>query len=253
VVELETSDDFRVRVNAALFLGRSRLPSALEPLEHALASDPHPAVRSASAEALASLGDPSALSALEQRARVETSASVKAQLRVSIAILRPGASAPQPTDDDGAPRFLPPDARCVLSLGSMRNASGVRGDDLGAVLASATQISVRAMRGVVVAGTDAPVVRLAARRRIPLVLLDGSLVELQEAKLSGGLQVRARVQFTVRRDQSLRGTLSGSATTFGSSPTLSDDTVRRLEEQAIEGAVQGALRGAEAGIIVAAR
>jgi len=250
--DLQSSSDFRVRVNAALFLGRAKTAAARESLEHALASDAHPAVRTAAAEALAALGDSASVPALEQRLAVESSSSVKAQLRASIAQLRTGATSPQ-GGDDGAPGHLRPDVRCIVSLGSMRNASGVRGDELRRVLASAARSHARVLHGVVVTGGDPAIARQAAARHVPVVTLDGNLTQFTEARVEGSLQVHARVEFTMRRDQSLRGTLSGGATTFGSGPTISDEAIRRLEEDAIDGAVQSALRGAEDGLVVAAR
>ena len=70
--------------------------------------------------------------------------------------------------------------------------------------------------------------------------------------MAGSVQVQARVEFAVRREQTLRGTLSGAATTFGSSPTLSDQGRRSLQDDAVDGAVQSALRGADQGLMVAA-
>jgi hypothetical protein len=55
----------------------------------------------------------------------------------------------------------------------------------------------------------------------------------------------------VSREKILKGTLSGAATTFGSSPTLSDLGRRRLQDDAVDGAVESALRGADQGLIVA--
>jgi hypothetical protein len=251
--DLDSSPDFRIRVSAALLLGRTRPPGAREALEHALASDPHSAVRAASAEALAALGDPAALPALEQRLSSEASSNVKAQIRVSVAQLRAGTTAPQAEDDGAAPAHLRADVRCVLSLGAMRNATGVRGDELRRVLASAARSRARVLRGVVVVGPDAPLARQAAARHVPVVTLDGNLTQLSESRVEGNIQVHARVEFTVRRDQSLRGTLSGGATTFGTGVSISDEARRRLEEDAIDGAVQSALRGAEDGLLVAAR
>jgi hypothetical protein len=61
------------------------------------------------------------------------------------------------------------------------------------------------------------------------------------------------VEFTVRRDQTLRGTLTGAATTQASGPAMSDEERRQLQDDAVEGAVQSAMRGAEQGLIVASR
>jgi hypothetical protein len=249
--ELQSSADFRVRVNSALFLGRTKPANARESLERALSSDAHPAVRTAAAEALATLGDSDSLPALEQRLQVEGSASVKAQLRASIAQLRMGATALQ--GDDEVPGHLRPDVRCVVSLGSMRNASGVRGDELRRVLASAARSRARVLHGVVITNSDPTLARQAVARHIPVLILDGNLTQLSEERVEGSLQVHARVEFTMRRNQSLRGTLSGGATTIGSGPSITDEAIRRLEEDAIDGAVQSALRGAEDGLVVAAR
>src|ERR1019366_2783992 len=92
--DLTDSSDFRVRVSAALYLGRTHPVGAREALEHAL-SDAHPAVRAAAASALGSLGDPAAIAALARRASTEASESVKAQLQSSIDQLRRGGGAAQ--------------------------------------------------------------------------------------------------------------------------------------------------------------
>ena len=87
--ELADSNDFRVRVTAALVLGRTKPPGAREPLERAL-SDAHPAVRIAATTALGALGDQDSLPALERRLRTEPSPGVVAQLRVTIDNFRRG-------------------------------------------------------------------------------------------------------------------------------------------------------------------
>jgi hypothetical protein len=77
-------------------------------------------------------------------------------------------------------------------------------------------------------------------------------MQLSESRVDGSVQVQARVEFAVRREQTLKGTLSGAATTFGSSPTLSDQGRRQLQDDAVDGAVQSALRGADQGLMIAA-
>jgi HEAT repeat protein len=85
--DLATSDDFRIRVGAALLLGKSKPPEARALLERAL-GDPHPAVRTAAAAALAALGDAAAIPALERRAAGEPSPGAKAEMTASAATLR---------------------------------------------------------------------------------------------------------------------------------------------------------------------
>ena len=66
----------------------------------------------------------------------------------------------------------------------------------------------------------------------------------------GALRITSKERCLVgqTREKILKGTLSGAATTFGSSPTLSDVGRRRLQDDAVDGAVESALRGADQGL-----
>ena len=246
--DLTDSGDFRVRVSAALYLGRARPAGAREALEHAL-SDAHPAVRVAAASALGSLGDPSAIAALARRRGVEPSASVDAQLQSSIDQLRHGDRT-EPAA--GASGKLGPNVRYVVRLGAMRNPSGVRGEDLRRVLQSAARSRARAIHGMAVVDADAALLAQAVERHLPVLTLDGSVMQVNESRVEGSVQVQARVEFAVRREQTLKGTLSGAATTFGTGLILSDQGRRQLQDDAVDGAVQSALRGADQGLMSAA-
>jgi hypothetical protein len=182
-----------------------------------------------------------ALGALERRLSIEPSESVKAQLRVTIERLR---SASQPP--------LSPEVRFVVRLGTMRNAAGVRGDEVRRVLHDAARARARALRGAAVIESDASLLQQAAERHLPVITIDGNVTQLTESRVAGNLEVQARVEFTVRHDQTLKGTLSGGATTFGSGPSISDQGRRQLQDDAVAGAVQSALRGVEQGLMVAA-
>jgi hypothetical protein len=254
---LTESTDFRVRVNAALALGRlgAQAPDGTrEALEQAL-GDAHPAVRVASATALSTLKDPAAIPALERRLAVEGSASVAAQLRLSLTVLRRADDGDLDDPDTAAPApaRLASDVRFVVTLGTMRNRSAIGGDGLRVVLSKASRQYAAALHGTVVVDRDGPLLRQAAARRVPVITLDGNVTRVTESRVAGGSQVQARVEFTVRRDQNLKGTLSGAATTFGPGSGLTDDGRRQLEEDAVSAAVQSALRGAEQGLLVAAR
>jgi hypothetical protein len=254
---LTESTDFRVRVNAALALGRlgAQAPDGTrEALEQAL-GDAHPAVRVASAAALSTLKDPAAIPALEHRLALEGSASVAAQLRLSLTVLRRAddGDLDDPDTTPAAPRALGSDVRFVVTLGTMRNRTTTGGDELRLVLSKASHLYAAALHGTVVVEHDGPLLRQAAARRVPVITLDGNVTRITESRVAGGSQVQARVEFTVRRDQNLKGTLSGAATTFGPGSGLTDDARRQLEEDAVSAAVQSALRGAEQGLLVAAR
>jgi hypothetical protein len=254
---LAESGDFRVRVNAALVLGRSGTHApdgAREALEQAL-GDGHPTVRVAAASALASLKDPAAIPALEHRLASESSASVAAQIRLSLTILRRVGDTDLEDPDTAAPapQTLASDVRYVVELGTMRNRAGVRGEELRRVLNKAAHVHAGSLHGTAVVERDGPLLRQAAARRVPVITLDGNVTAVTESRVAGGVQVQARVEFTVRRDQTLKGTLSGAATTFGPGAGITDEGRRQLQDDAVAAAVQSALRGAEQGLLVAAR
>ncbi len=247
--DLSESPDFRVRVSAALFLGHSKAGGALEALEQAL-GDGHPAVRVAAATALGTLGNQAAIGALARRLQSESSASVKAQIQSTIDKLHGGVMSQQ-APPDGAARGVGPAVRYVVRLGAMRNPCGVRGEEMRRVLRDAAVSRAHGLKGAAVFDNDPTLLAQAAERHLPIITLDGSLTQLLESRVAGTVQVQARVEFAVRREQTLKGTLSGAATTFGSTPSLSDQSRRQLQNDAVDGAVQSALRGADQGLIVA--
>jgi plasmid stability protein len=249
--ELAESTDFRVRVSAALYLGRTKPAGAREVLEHAL-TDAHPTVRVAAAAALGSLGDAAAIGALSRRLPDESSASVRAQITSSVEQLRRGVAAAEGEPDTGAAQ-LGPNVHLVVRLGTMRNGSGVRGEDMRRVLQRAAHTRARVLKGAAVIESDPAVIAQASARHLPVLTLDGSLQALTESRVADSVQVQARVEFAIRREQTLRGTLSGAATTFGSGQSLSDQGRRQLQDDAVDGAVQSAMRGAEQGLMIAAR
>lgn len=254
VRDLEASDDFRVRVSAALLLGRTRAPGALESLERALV-DAHPAVRTAAAAGLGALGDKAAIPVLQQRLAAERSAGVRSQMVATIASLQSGGDS---AADDGAPteqRWQR--TRYVVAIGEMHNRSEVRTEHASDVLRNATRSRARAIPGALVSDrVDDALFQQAAARHVPVLLLDGALQRLSQGQKNAQLSYSAQVDYSMRRipQQQLRGMLSGSATSFGSLNALRDPgSVTQLEDQAIEGAVESALRGAAQGFGEAVR
>jgi HEAT repeat protein len=241
--DITGADDFRLRVSAALLLGKSRPEGARPLLEQAL-SDTHPAVRLAAAAALAAYGDPAAIVPLQRHAD-DASASVRAQIQASVAALRKGSQGSWQN------------ARYVVQLGNMKNGAGIRGEQPSGVLRSAARAHAAALPGAVV--TDGPSPELlveAAHRHVPVLALDGSIQRLTRGQKDRDLLVMAEVEFSLRRmpEQSLKGTLSGSATSIGSTSALANPaSVLQLENQAIDGAVESAMRDAAPGFEKAAK
>lgn len=242
--EVTSAEDFRVRVGAALALGRSRAADVRVPLERAL-NDPHPTVRTAAAAALAAVGDAAAIPALERRLGSESSESVRSQLRTTIAKLR----GKEDTSASAAPAAGKP--RYALAIGSMKNLSGVRGPELGNLMRASAQKRAAELPGALVV-EDA-----AKGKGMPVLVLDGSLTKLaQQAHPNGSVAFTARVEFTVRKipENTLKGALSGAATSLGTAKSVAArQGLVALQDQAVEGAVESAMRGANEGLLQASR
>jgi hypothetical protein len=243
--ELATSTDYRVRVVAALALGRSHDASARGQLEQAL-SDSNAAVRAAASAALGALGDPAAIPAIDRAKSHEPSDAARAQMTATIALLNRAATT---STLQGV--------QLVVQIGTMRNATTVRGTDVADVLRNATTSRARTMSHVAVATpADATMVlRAAGEHHVPVVLLDGNVTRLTEsANGTSVVTCQAEVEFVVRKipDQTLRSTLSGRAAAMGAG-TTSARGLSSLQDQAIGGAVESALRNADEGLRLAAR
>jgi hypothetical protein len=243
--DLDGSDDFRVRVSAALTLGRARPPGARVALEHAL-GDSHPAVRTAAAAALAALADAAAIPALQARMASEQAAGARSQMATAIAAL-----AAQPTSEAVAAEQRWRSSRYVVAIGAMHNRSEVRGAHATEVLRAAARARAASLPGVFVSdGAGADTLELAASHHLPVLLIEGALQRLRLGRRSAEVSYSAQVDFSMRRvpQQQLRGMLSGAATSFGSTAVLGDAaSITQLEDQAIEGAVESAMRGAAQG------
>jgi HEAT repeat protein len=243
---LDPKVDFVVRVGAALRLGKSGDPSVRPVLEQAL-RDVHPAVRSAAAAGLLALGDKAAIPALERQEAAESAPGVKTQLTTAIQKLRVG-------DVPTAPGIG--GAQIVLQLGTMRNATPVRGAELERVLRSVTRSKAKTLPKVVVVDvSETALLKEAQDKRVPVLALDGTIVRLAQTQNSGTVSLKAEVEFVVRRtpEHQLKGTLSGSATAFESARAMgSASKMAAMQDQAIEGAVESALKGADQ-MVVAAR
>ncbi len=244
--EVTSAEDFRVRVGAALALGRSRAPDVRVPLEKAL-NDPHPTVRTAAAAALAAVGDVAAVPALERRLNSESSESVRSQIRSTIGKLR----GKDESGGAGAAATGSAKPRYALAIGSMKNLSGVRGPELGNVMRASAQKRAQELAGALLV-EDA-----AKGKGMPVLVLDGSLTKLaQQAHPNGSVAFTARVEFTVRKvpENTLKGALSGAATSLGTAKSVAArQGLVALQDQAVEGAVESAMRGANEGLIQASR
>jgi len=226
--------DFRLRVGAALALGKSHSRAALAPLIAAL-DDPSPAVRVAAAAALGVLGLKEATPALTAHLSGETSPSVRSQLRAAIDKLQ-GAH----EGDENA-------ARVLVKLGQLKNLTGVRGLQLIEVFRGATRTHASALPGVEVLADATEGKHESEARKLPLLVLDGVVNQLAQGSSGTQVTISAQVEFVFRKmpEHALTGSITGAARAHESSRILVDQTlVAQLENQALQGAVESAMRGA---------
>lgn len=237
--ELSESPDFRVRVQAALRLGRGG-PSSRSDLESGL-RDPHPAVRVACAAGLGTIGDPASIPALEHAMKSESYGTVKSAMKETIDKLRALANVKSSSPE--TPTSLA-GARYVVQLGAMKNISGMRGDDLDGVMRQAARSKAGTIKGaLVVDGSDPNVVRKATEKRIPVLLVDGNLIKLtQIVGTDGATVISAKVDMSIRKlpGQTLKGTVSGNAS-GSNGARATDKGIQELQNRVVGGAVESAM------------
>jgi hypothetical protein len=238
--ELTESSDFRVRVQAALRLGRTGGAESRADLETGL-RDAHPAVRVACAVALGNIGDKRAVPALQQAMKTESFPSAKSSMKGTIDKLRAAGAASAAAAAD--PTTGVEKAKYVVQLGAMRNNTGQRAD-LNVVMRSAARATAGSIKGAVILdGADAAVLRRASERKIPVLLVDGSLTRLsQSTAKDGGVIVSARVDFSIRRvpQQTLKGMVSGNASATDDARSANQG-ITELQNRAVNGAVESAM------------
>jgi hypothetical protein len=246
VQRLKTGEDFRVRVAAALELGRSKAGLAREPLEAAL-DDENAAVRAAAAAALKVLGDARALAALREHAG-DPSPSVRAQIKASIAALQKSGSS-----GDGGPVERP---RVLVKIGKMKNGSGVGSSSLVDRLERTSRQKFMGLPGVEVVGAQDDVNAQAKKKRLPAVMITGRIRKLKALRDGDDVVYSASVEYVMHRmpDQALVGTVSGSASARAS-PDEARDSVKsaELRNSVLEAAVASAMRRAPEALLAASR
>jgi hypothetical protein len=241
--EVSGARDFRLRAMAALSLGNTRNTAALAPLAAAL-DDAHPAVRAAAAAALGALGRREALDPLRYHLAGEPFASVQSQIRRALQKLTGvGRERVASAGEERAKGTT-----VLVKLGQLRNLSGVRGLQVADLFRGATRERAAELPGVelLAEGTEGP--SEAQLRKLPLLLLDGSVNRLaQGARGERNVTVSAQVEYTFRKvpEHALRGTVTGAAQARGGGrPSEDGGAVADLEDQALRGAVDSAMRGA---------
>ena len=230
--DLVSGGDFRVRVAAALMIGKSGDPGARPALEKAL-GDPHPAVRAAAAAALGAVGDAGAIAALRAAATKESTESVKAQLETTIKRLSQPAASGKP--------------KCLVALGRI----DARVAGVAPSVTSALKVKTRTGFGrlpaieLLAEGVDASAA--GKGRALPVFLVDGTLTHLTKSEHDNDVGYAARVEYMIRKipEQSLKGTISGRAEALADARSVRGSSeLAQLQMDAVSAAVDSALKGA---------
>jgi hypothetical protein len=243
--DLAIGTDFRLRVAAALSLGKSTSPGARPALEKAL-GDPNPAVRAAAAAGLGAIGDAGALVALKQALARETTPNVQAQFETTIKRL---GAAKGSKANLSKPRFL-------ISLGHLENRSSITAPEVATALKAATRAKMAAVPGIEILTDGTDIAAASKSRNLPAFTVDGSLTELAKKQSAGGVSYSARVEYLIRKmpEQSLKGTMSGNAQAQADTKEIHGQTeLAQLQVDAVGAAIDSALRGASPALEAAAR
>lgn len=236
--QLEHDKDSRVRVQAALELGRSQGSSVREALEHAL-DDTSEAVRVATASALKTLGDVAALQALKEH-RLDASGAVRSQIAAAIRVLEGKAK--------------PVKARVALKIGAMRNATQVKSETVTRALETTSREKFGEIPGIVVLD-ETESAEHAAKRRIPVVLVTGRIERLKASREGETVVYSAKVEYILHRmpQQSIAATFSGSASARASLDEAQDsDRAAELRRAVLAAAIDSAVRRAPEALLAAA-
>lgn len=231
-----TASDFRVRVTAALALGKRKDTSAIDALGKALKDD-NAAVRAAAAAALGAIGDTSALSVLERAKSSEKDGNVRSSIDKAIGMLKSAKK-----------------TRVIVSVAKIENKTNE--PKVSSLFTSTMKSEIARIPGIEVVTSEKDAVDQAKQRNLPTIAVDGRLTSLSKSVAGADTAIAAKVELLIRKipEQSLKATVKGDAKALMNSKALKNDAdVAALKEDAVKAAVQSALKGAPTAIDAATK
>ena len=252
VALLSQPSDFRIRVQAALAIGNLKDPTFIQPLVGAL-SDGDPAVRAAAAVALEKIADPSATGAL-RRALRDPSTAVRRQAELALAALERAAlprSEERATSVEPGPE-LDASTRWIVHVGDVEDRSDTSAD-ASARFREEVIRHLQTLPGIAVvpaAALDESHARIAARRRLPELRVDGTILRIRREQHGPTVAIRCEVSVMLldAASRSIRAALSGSATGTQNATSLSPERERTLTRETLVAAVRSAMSRAGAAL-----
>ncbi len=232
IQQLKSSDDYRVRTQAALALGASGADAAVKPLCGAL-GDSNVSVKIAAAAALGKLGKPAGVSCLESAQKNESSSSVKAQIKKSLASLKKGGA----SGGSAAPPPPGPDTKYYVAI-QITNKTKRPTAEIEDLVRSAIQQKILAKSGYAVAPKTETTVQ--GRQIVKSKKLKGFfLIATVEppAYAGGNLSQVVRVSMWTYPDKALQGEFSPKLTQSGT-PNTDVESENMLMKMCVENAVE---------------
>lgn len=231
IEQLKTSDDYRVRTQAALALGASGDDAAVKPLCDAL-GDKDLSVKVAAAAALGKLGKPAAVPCLTAAGKRESAAAVKTQIDKSLATLQSSGAAAAPA----APPPPGPDAKFYVAI-QVTNKTSRPAAEVDALIRAAMQEKLLAKKGYAVAPkseTPAQGGQVVKSKKLKGFFL---IATVEAPVYAGGnLTQSVRVSMWTYPDKSLQGEFSPKLTQSGT-PSADPQSEGVLMKMCVESAI----------------
>ena len=224
LAKLLRHESYKVRLQAAIGLGKLKNPRGVPPLIQAL-RDSEYTVRGLAAAALGSIGDSRATAPLRSMLSRESHPFVKSQVKKAISKLRSGGS--------------PANARFYLKVGKIGNKSGKGGRSLADALSGAL---LKEFRGVAGVTTTSPSPQALRSGKMKGFVLDGAVLRATARPSGGGVEISCtiKVSLSTYPGNSMKAFYSGGAAMQVSSGDYSPATEVSLFREVIVGAAQGA-------------
>jgi hypothetical protein len=241
IQRLTQGSDFRVRVQAALEIGKTKGRMGRLALEAAL-DDENAAVRAAAAAGLKVMRDPAAIPALARHAN-DGSPAVRAQIKTSMDALN---------DADGAVERDSAKPDIVVQIGKIGSADA--NFTMLDEVARTSKQRLRELPGVAV--MDAGKEAVPARSKVPVIMMTGRVKKLEQSREGTSVVYLASIEFVLHKmpGQTIKGVVSGSAKASGSVEEMrSEAAMADLRKSAIEAAIDSAVRHAPQALRAAAQ
>jgi hypothetical protein len=239
---LQKSSDFRVRVQAALELGKTRDERALPALSAAL-DDRDASVRAAAAAALGKLGVARGVRPLKEHLD-DSSDNVQSAVKTAIALLTPK---PEPSAEPEAQRI-------VVRLGSVHNSTRVKSPAMEREILAESRKKLSEMPGVALLPSE--VLEASKTEEAPRVMITPSIQKLAASRDGDSIVYSASIEYILHAmpDEAIMARISGSASAAATEKEAADKAATAvLRREVLAAAIQSALSRAPRALLAAAR